>query len=59
MKKIICVASRGRNPNNPNDRKNHSNGSFKQKLEISLCLGKTNALTTVDKDNWILIYEEF
>ena len=57
MKNSIVVASRGRNPDNPSDRKTKSNGTFVQMLE-PLGVGKTNSLTTVDKDNWILIYEE-
>lgn len=57
MKNVICVASRGRNPENPNDRKSRSNGRWVQMLE-SLGGGKTNNLSTVEKDNWILIYEE-
>ena len=57
MKRQIVVASRGRNPDNPGDRKTKSNGTFVQMLEL-LGGGKTNTLSTVDKDNWILIYEE-
>lgn len=57
MRNSIVVASRGRNPDNPSDRKTKSNGTFVQMLE-SLGGGKTNTLSTVDKDNWILIYEE-
>lgn len=57
MKNSIVVASIGRNPENPNDRKSRSNGTFVQMLE-SLGWGKTNNLSTVEKDNWILIYEE-
>ena len=57
MRNLIVVASRGRNPDNPSDRKTKSNGTFVQMLE-SLGVGKTNTLSTVDKDNWILIYEE-
>ena len=51
------MASRGRNPDNPSDRKTKSNGTFVQMME-TLGGGKTNTLSTVDKDNWILIYEE-
>lgn len=55
MKNSIIVASRGRNPDNPSDRKTKSNGTFVQMLEP---LGgfKTNTLSTVDKDNWVLEY---
>ena len=58
MKNSIVVASRGRNPDNPSDRKTKSNGTFVQMLEPLGGGGKTNTLSTVDKDNWILIYEE-
>ena len=58
MKNSIVVASRGRNPDNPSDRKTKSNGTFVQRLEVVWGGGKTNTLSTVDKDNWILIYEE-
>lgn len=58
MKNSIVVASRGRNTDNPSDRKTKSNGTFVQKLEPLGGGGKTNTLSTVDKDNWILIYEE-
>ena len=57
MKNSIVVASRGRNPDNPSDRKTKSNGTFVQMLE-PLVGGKTNTISTVDKDNWIMIYEE-
>ena len=33
MKNSIVVASRGRNPDNPGDRKTKSNGNFVQMLE--------------------------
>lgn len=56
MKNSIAVASRGRNPDNPSDRKARSNGTFVQKLE-PLVGGKTNTLSTVDKDNYIMEYE--
>lgn len=58
MKNKIVVASRGRNTDNPSDRKTKSNGTFVQMLESPVVCGKTNTLSTVDKDNWILIYEE-
>lgn len=34
MKNSIVVASRGRNPDNPGDRKTKSNGTFVQRLEV-------------------------
>lgn len=57
MKNAICVASRGRNPDNPSDRKTPSNGTFVQMLE-TLGGGKTNNLSTVEKDNYVMEYEE-
>lgn len=56
MKNSIVVASRGRNPNNPSDRKTKSNGTFVQMLE-PMGGGKTNTLSTVEKDNWLMEYE--
>lgn len=48
---FICVAMRGRNPENPSDRKTGS--STEQRLELKTD-GKTNCLTNVAKDNLIL-----
>ena len=53
----ICVASRGRNPENPSDRKSRGGGIMKQRLEPNT-MGKSNSLTTVAKDNMVLEYEE-
>lgn len=55
------VASRGRNPNNPSDRR--TGVSVEQRLEINKD-GCTNTLTTVQKDNYILekkniIYDDY
>jgi hypothetical protein len=48
------AASRGRNPENPSDRKSHSMGRYKQRIE---CGGtKSNTLSTVDKDNYVVEY---
>lgn len=49
---IICVAMRGRNPENPSDRKTGS--PTEQRLEPKTD-GKTNCLTSVAKDNLILL----
>ena len=49
---FICVAMRGRNPNNPSDRT--SGSPTEQRLEPNLN-GKTNTITTVQKDNLICI----
>ena len=45
---IVCVAMRGRNPENPSDRKTGS--PTEQRLEPKTD-GKTNCLTSVSKDN--------
>lgn len=50
----ICVAMRGRNPENPNDRT--PGIETEQRLEPNNS-GKTNCLTTVGKDNLILYPE--
>ena len=47
----FIVASRGRNPLNPSDRTTGS--PTEQRLEPKLG-GTTNALTTIQKDNWLL-----
>ena len=49
---FICVAMRGRNPNNPSDIT--SGSPTEQRLEPNLN-GKTNTITTVQKDNLILL----
>lgn len=46
------VASRGRDPENPSDRTT-GNPHLEQRLEINEN-GTTNALTSVQKDNWVL-----
>ena len=48
---FICVAMRGRNPDNPSDRT--SGSPTEQRLEPNLN-GKTNTITTVQKDNLII-----
>lgn len=48
---FICVAQRGRNPDNPKSRK--SGLPTEQMLEPNI-LGKTNCLTSVSKDNLIM-----
>lgn len=48
------AAFRGRDPDNPSDRKHPSNGRFCQRMEINV-LGFTNTLTSVGKDNMVLI----
>lgn len=48
---LICVAMRGRNPDNPSDRRVGS--PTEQRLEPNTS-GKTNCLTTVQKDNLIV-----
>lgn len=48
----VCVAMRGRNPENPNDRT--PGAKMEQRLEIN-SNGTTNTLTSVHKDNLILL----
>lgn len=48
---MICVAMRGRNPENPGDRRKGIN--LEQRLEINP-QGVVNTLTTVQKDNMVL-----
>ena len=57
MNKMI-IASRGRNPDNPGDRKTKLKGISVQMLEQCFVPGKSNTLSTVDKDNYVLEYEE-
>ena len=47
----ICVAMRGRNPDNPSDRT--AGTHLEQRLEMNT-QGKTNCLTTVSKDNLVM-----
>lgn len=48
---------RGRNPDNPSDRKTPSNGQFRQRCEIGD--DTSNTLTSVAKDNYVVeFYEE-
>jgi site-specific DNA-cytosine methylase len=54
----VCVASRGRNPTNPSDRKSHSLGTFVQILEMPTEPQKSHTLTSVYKDNLVLEYYE-
>lgn len=51
MPKILCGASRGRNPENPSDRA--AGSPTEQRLEIRVD-GCTNTLTTVLKDNYVV-----
>lgn len=48
------AAFRGRDPDNPSDRKHPSNGRFCQRMEINGG-GTINTLTSVGKDNMVLI----
>ena len=47
----LCCASRGRNPDNPSDRKTGS--PTEQRLEVNQN-GTTNTITTVQKDNYVI-----
>lgn len=46
------MAMRGRNPDNPSDRKTHSNGTFVQRMEFGGDI--SNTLTSVAKDNYVV-----
>ena len=48
------AALRGRDPDNPSDRKHPSCGRFRQRMEINV-VGTTNTLTSVGKDNMVYI----
>lgn len=52
MKSFTIVAMRGRNPDNPSERK-RSNGNYKQRLEPNKG-GVSNTITSVGKDNLVL-----
>lgn len=51
------AAFRGRDPDNPSDRKHPSCGRFRQRMEIKTG-GTTNTLTSVGKDNMAYIEYE-
>lgn len=54
MLRVLISVQRGRDPDNPTDRKHPSNGRFRQRLEIG---GEvSNTLTSVGKDN-LLFFE--
>lgn len=57
MRNIQIAAFRGRDPDNPSDRKHPSCGRFRQRMEINV-LGITNTLTSVGKDNMAYIEYE-
>ena len=54
---LRIAAFRGRDPDKTSDRKHPSNGHVCQRLEINGG-GTTNALTSVGKDNMVLITYE-
>ncbi len=56
MLRRVIVASRGRNPDNRNDRKKR--GGLVQMLDTCYVHGKSFTISTVEKDNWVLEYEE-
>lgn len=56
MLRFRIAAFRGRDPDNPSDRKHPSNGRFCQRMEINVA-GTTNTLTSVGKDN--MVYLEY
>jgi len=56
MWKRIIVASMGRNPENRNDRSRKD--GLVQMLDTHDIKGKSFTLTTVEKDNYVLEYED-
>ena len=54
MRRVYIAASRGRDPQNPTDRKHLVRGRSEQRFEINGG-GTSNALTSVGKDNLVLI----
>lgn len=55
---LFGCALRGRNPDNPKDRKTKSNGTFKQMIEIGK-FGISNTITSVQKDSMVAeIYQK-
>lgn len=54
MRRVYIAASRGRDPQNPTDRKHSVRGRSEQRFEIN-GWGTSNALTSVGKDNLVLI----
>lgn len=57
MLRFRIAAFRGRDPDNPSDRKHPSCGRFRQRMEIN-GEGTTNTLTSVGKDNMVYIQYE-
>lgn len=55
MKKYLIAAVRGRNPDNPSERK-RSNANYRQFLEIN-DKEIANTLTSVGKDNYVIEIE--
>lgn len=51
-KLLFGCAMRGRNPDNPKDRKTKSNGTFRQMIEIGK-FGISNTITSVQKDSLV------
>ena len=54
MRRVYIAASRGRDPQNPTDCKHSVRGRSEQRFEINGG-GTSNALTSVGKDNLVLI----
>ena len=54
MYRIYIGASKGRDPDNPKDRKHSLKGRSQQMLELNLS-GVCNTITTVGKDNFAYI----
>lgn len=56
MHRIHIAAFRGRDPDNPNDRKHSVLGRSEQRMEINWW-GTSNTITSVGKDN--IVYIEY
>lgn len=56
MLRFRIVAFRGRDPDNPSDRKHPSHGRFCQRMEMNVA-GTPHPLTSVGKDN--MVYLEY
>ena len=55
MRTTVICALRGRNPDNPSERK-RSKGRYRQRLEVGT-EGISNTLTSVEKDNYLMEME--
>lgn len=54
MVNVFTCATRGRDPENPSDRKHPSMGRFCQRLEVGV-MGICNTITSVAKDAYVFV----